>query len=68
MKEMDIVNALIERRVAAGVSGSEVARRLRTSQSVISDLEHGKHGMSVARMVAYAEALGLKVTIKFERI
>jgi hypothetical protein len=32
----------------------------------VSNLEHGKHGFTLGRMVAYAEAVGVSVSVKFE--
>lgn len=66
MTEQEIVTALIEQRKRAGLNMSEVARRMNTTHSIVSNLEHGKHGFTLGRMVQYAEAVGVSVTIKFE--
>ena len=66
MTEQQIVTALIEQRINAGLTMSEVARRMKTTHSIVSDLEHGKHGFTLGRMVQYAEAVGVSLTVKFE--
>lgn len=62
----EVINELKARRLAAGVSISEVARRMGTDRTKISEIENGRVGLTLKRMLAYADALGLKVTIKFE--
>ena len=62
----EIINELKRRRIATGVSISEVARRMGTHREKISEIENGHIGLTLKRMLAYADALGLKVTIKFE--
>jgi transcriptional regulator with XRE-family HTH domain len=62
----EVINELKARRLAAGVSISEVARRMGTDRAKISEIENGRVGLTLKRMLAYADALGLKVTIKFE--
>ena len=62
----EIINELKQRRKDAGVSISEVARRMGTDRTKISEIENGHIGLTLKRMLAYADALGLKVTIKFE--
>lgn len=62
----EIINELKQRRKDAGLSISEVARRIGTDRAKISEIENGHIGLTLKRMLAYADALGLKVTIKFE--
>ena len=62
----EIIQELKQRRMDAGVSISEVARRMGTNHARISEIENGRGGLTLKRMLDYAEALGLKVTIKFE--
>ena len=66
MTEQEIVTALIEQRKRAGLNMSEVARRMNTTHSIVSNLEHGKHGFTLGRMVQYAEAVGVSLTVSFE--
>ena len=61
-----IVAELKQRRLDAGVSLSELARRMDTERARLSGIENGHGGLTLKRMLDWAEALGLKVTIKFE--
>lgn len=61
-----IVKELKQRRQDAGVSLSELARRMDTERARLSEIENGHGGLTLKRMLDWAEALGLKVTIKFE--
>ena len=61
-----IIKELKARRQDAGVSLSELARRMGTERARLSEIEHGRGGLTLKRMFDWAEALGLKVTIKFE--
>lgn len=61
-----VIDELRERRLAAGVSIGELARRMGTPRERISEIENGRGGLTLKRMYQYAEALGLSVTIKFE--
>ena len=64
----EIINELKKLRIERGLSISEVARRMGTGQPNISNIESGKCGLTLKAMLKYADALGLKVTIKFEKI
>ena len=61
-----IIKELKQRRLDAGVSLSELARRMDTERARLSEIENGHGGLTLKRMLDWAEALGLKVTIKFE--
>ena len=61
-----IVSELRQCREAAGLTITEVARRMGTDRARISEIEHGRGGLTLKRMLAYADAIGVKVTIKFE--
>lgn len=61
-----IIKELKQRRQDAGVSLAELARRMDTDRSRLSAIENGHGGLTLKRMLDWAEALGLKVTIKFE--
>lgn len=54
-----VVVELAERRRAAGLSQTEVAARMRTSQSAIARLEAGRGDVRVSTLERYARALGL---------
>ena len=50
---------LREARIAAGLTQTELARRLHVGQSLISDLERGRRAtLTVATLTALARALG----------
>lgn len=61
-----IVNTLKGHRLASGVTIKELAYRMKTSPARVSEIEHGKGGLTLKKLLAYANALGLSVTIKFE--
>ena len=61
-----VVAELKMRRIKSDVSLSELARRMGTERARLSEIENGRGGLSLKRMYQWAEALGLKVTIKFE--
>ena len=62
-----VVEELKARRIEAGLSISEVARRMGTNHARLSEIENERGGLTLKRMYQWAEALGLKVTIKFEK-
>ena len=62
----EIIKELKARREAAGLSITEVARLMKTERARISEIENGRGGLTLKRLYEYADALGLKVTIKFE--
>lgn len=62
----EIINELKMHRIRQHLSITEVARRMGTVRTKISEIENGRVGLTLKRMLAYADALGLKVTIKFE--
>lgn len=61
-----VIQELKERRPEAGVSISEIARRIGTDPARISEIEHGRGGLTLKRLYQYAKALGLSVTINFK--
>jgi len=61
-----VISELKTRRQDAGVSLSELARRMGTERARLSEIEHGRGGLTLKRMIQWADALGLKTTIKFE--
>lgn len=62
----EIINELKMQRIRRHLSIDEVAKRIGTPRARISEIENGRGGLTLKRMYEYAEALGLKVTIKFE--
>ena len=67
---MVIMNQIVEelkaRRIEAGLSLLQLAIRMHTVPARLSEIENGRGGLTLKRMYDWAEALGLKVTIKFE--
>lgn len=51
--------ALREIRELVGLSGRELARRCGISETTITNIEHGKHGVSPALMRKLADQLGV---------
>lgn len=64
--EFDLARALIEARTAAGLSQSQLARRMKTSQSYIARIEGGKVRPSTDALERFAQAPGTRLRITFE--
>ncbi len=60
--EFELARKLIAARVRAGMSQSEVAMRMGTSQPTVARLESG-HKPSLKTLERYADAVGMKVEI-----
>ena len=60
--EFALARELIEARIKAGLSQSEVAARMGTSQPTVARLESG-HKPSLKTVERYAEAVGMRVEI-----
>jgi transcriptional regulator with XRE-family HTH domain len=67
-REFQFVRALIEARMRAGLSQTELARRMTTSQSYIARVESGKVRPSTAALERLAKATGSRLKITFEPI
>ncbi len=65
-EEFAVMEALMQARATAGVSQSEIARRMSTTQSAIARLEAGAHRASLATLRNYARALGHRLRISLE--
>ncbi len=65
-EEFDLARALIKARTAAGLSQSQLARRMKTSQSYIARVEGGKVRPSADALGRFAEATGTRLRIVFE--
>ena len=57
---------LAERRVAMGMTQTEAAVLMSTSQSSIARLESGEHDVRVSTLERYALILGCSVTMRLE--
>jgi transcriptional regulator with XRE-family HTH domain len=65
-EEFRLARALIEARTAAGLSQSQLARRMKTSQSYIARIEGGKVRPSTDALERFAQATGTRLRIIFE--
>lgn len=64
--EYDLISQLIGKRIKAGMTQSDVAKKLGTKQAAISRIESGEHGVSVNRYSQYADAVGSKLSINLD--
>lgn len=63
--EFAIVQALIDARAKKKISQEDLAKRMRTGQAVISRLENANASPSLSLIKRLANALNLKVELKF---
>lgn len=64
--EFELARVLIQARTAAGLSQSELARRMKTSQSYIARIEGGKVRPSTDALERFARATRTRLRIIFE--
>lgn len=64
--EFAIARELIAARSRAGLSQSEVAQRMGTTQSVVARLESGKRPPSMRTVERFAQAVGGHVVLRIE--
>lgn len=65
-EEFQLARTLIETRTRAGLSQTELARRMKTSQSYIARIESGKVRPSTDALERFAAATGSRLRIIFE--
>ena len=65
-EEFDLARVLIEARTAAGLSQSQLAKRMNTSQSYIARIEGGKVRPSTDALERFAHATRTRLRIVFE--
>lgn len=65
-EEFDLARALIEARTGAGLSQSQLAKRMKTSQSYIARIEGGKVRPSADALERFAQATHTRLRIIFE--
>jgi ribosome-binding protein aMBF1 (putative translation factor) len=65
-EEYALAAAILSARAAAGMTQAELARRMRTTQSVIARLETGRVQPSTRTLERLAAATGTKLRITFE--
>src|SRR5256885_4773353 len=63
----ELVRDLVARRQAAGLSQTEVAARMGTSQSAVARLEAGTTDVRASTLERYAAAVGSEITWKLNR-
>ncbi|MGE0228302.1 MAG: helix-turn-helix domain-containing protein [Dehalococcoidia bacterium] len=61
----DAIRELLRARRAAGLTQAELARAMRTTRSVVSRMESGRHSPSVDTLASAASALGCRLSIRF---
>ena len=66
--EFAIARELIAARARAGLSQSEVAQRMGTTQSVVARLESGKRSPSMRTVERFAQAVGGHVVFRIEAV
>ena len=64
--EFDMARELIAARSRAGLTQSDVAQRMGTTQSVIARLEGGKRIPSMRTVQRYAQAVGGRAVVRIE--
>jgi ribosome-binding protein aMBF1 (putative translation factor) len=65
-EEFQLARVLIEARLRAGLSQSQLARRMKTSQSYVARIEGGKVRPSTEALERFAQATGTRLRITFE--
>ena len=60
-RRKDLSAELVTRRLAAGLSQTEVAARMGTSQSAVARLEAGESDVRLSTLERYAAAVGLEL-------
>lgn len=65
-EEFQLARALIRARTRAGLSQTELARRMKTSQSYVARIEGVKVRPSTDALERFAQATGTRLRITFE--
>ena len=65
-KEFQLARVLIEARMRAGLTQSQLARRMKTSQSYVARIEGGKVRPSTEALERFARATRTRLRISFE--
>jgi transcriptional regulator with XRE-family HTH domain len=65
-EEFQLARALIEARTRAGLSQTQLARRMKTSQSYVARIEGGRVRPSTDALERFAQATGTRLRIVFE--
>ena len=67
-EEFQLARTLIEARMHAGLSQTQLARRMKTSQSYVARIESGQVKPSTDALQRFAQATGLRLRITFEPV
>lgn len=62
-RRRDLVDSLVARRVAAGLTQTEVAARMGTSQSSVARLESGQVDVRLSTLERYATVVGAALSV-----
>jgi ribosome-binding protein aMBF1 (putative translation factor) len=62
--EFALALALIKARTKAGLTQADVARKMRTTQSVIARIESGSNPPNLKTLERYAQAVGRRIEVK----
>lgn len=65
-EEFQLARVLIEARARAGLTQTQLARRMKTSQSYVARIEGGKVRPSTDALERFAQATGTRLRITFE--
>ncbi|HEX7017608.1 MAG TPA: helix-turn-helix transcriptional regulator [Patescibacteria group bacterium] len=63
--EMAVVRAMIEARIKKGLTQKELAKKIGTTQSVVSRLESGRGNPTLAFLHKIAQAFDARLEVKF---
>ena len=66
-RRRELVDQLVERRVSLGLSQTEVAARMGTSQSAVARLESGAGDVRLSTLERYADAVGGVLDLQLRR-
>ena len=67
-EEFAAARELIAARARAGLTQSEVAQRMGTTQSAVARLEGGKAAPSIRSLQRYAQAIGCRLALRLEAV
>jgi ribosome-binding protein aMBF1 (putative translation factor) len=62
--EFALALALVKARSKAGMTQADVAKKMRTTQSVVARIESGKNPPNLKTLERYAEAVGRRIEVK----
>lgn len=65
-EEFELARVLIEARTRAGLSQTQLARRMKTSQSYVARIEGGRVRPSTDALERFARATGTRLRITFD--